>query len=67
MRLRLAAIVGLLLALATGTAEAKGFGKNKVQYDPLNWAVLETPHLRLHFYAEEESLARRIPAFAESV
>ena len=66
-RLMPAFAFGLLLALATGTAHAQGFGKSKVQYDALDWAVLETPHLRVHFYAEEESLARRITPFAESV
>jgi len=67
MRLAPAALLGLLLALAAGTAHAQGFGKSKVQYETLEWAVLETPHLRVHFYAEEESLARRITPFAESV
>ena len=56
-----------LLALVANPAAAQTFGKNKVQYEPLDWAVLETPHLRLHFYAEEESLARRLAAHAESV
>src|SRR5262245_2478824 len=55
-----------LLALVASPAAAQ-FGKNKVQYEPLDWSVLETPHLRLHFYAEEESLARRLAAHAESV
>jgi len=66
-RLSTAAFIGLWLALAAGTAQAQGFGKNKVQYDDLEWAVLETPHLRVHFYAEEESLARRLTPFADSV
>ena len=66
-RLGTAAFIGLWLALAAGTAQAQGFGKNKVQYDDLEWAVLETPHLRVHFYAEEESLARRLTPFADSV
>src|SRR5512145_2523537 len=56
-----------LLALVATPAAAQAFGKNKVQYEPLDWSVLETPHLRLHFYAEEEELARRLAAFAESV
>jgi WD40-like Beta Propeller Repeat len=60
-----ALLVGFLLS--PGPASAQSFGKNKVQYEPLEWAVLETPHLRLHYYAEEESLARRLVAFAESV
>jgi hypothetical protein len=56
-----------LLALVAYPAAAQSFGKNKVQYEPLDWSVLETPHLRLHFYAQEESLARHLAAHAESV
>ncbi len=67
-RVAAALILAALAAAASAVpAGAQGFGKNKVQYDPLDWAVLETPHLRLHYYAEEESLARRLAAFAESV
>jgi hypothetical protein len=57
----------VILALTAAPARAQYFGKNKVQYESLRWAVLETPHVRLHFYAEEESLARRMAALAESV
>jgi hypothetical protein len=57
----------VVLGLAAVPARAQIFGKNKVQYDALRWAVLETPHVRLHFYAAEESLARRMAALAESV
>ena len=60
-------ILALLVVLLPAAASAQVFGKNKVQYEPLNWSVLETPHLRLHYYAEEESLARRLAPFAESV
>jgi hypothetical protein len=56
-----------LIALVASPSAAQTFGKNKVQYEPLDWGVLETPHLRLHFYAEEESLARRLATHAESV
>jgi len=61
-----AALVAALLVVSA-PAGAQVFGKNKVQYEPLDWAVLETPHLRLHYYAEEESLARHLAVFAESV
>ena len=61
-----AALSAVVLALAAPVAQGQGFGKNKVQYESLDWAVLETPHLRLHYYAAEESLARRLAAFAES-
>lgn len=56
-------VVGVLFALP---AAAQVYGKNKVQYEPLEWSVLETPHLRLHYYAAEESLARQLAVFAES-
>ena len=62
-----APVLLLLACLSAAPAGAQGFGKNKVQYESLSWAVLETPHVRLHFYAEEESLARRMAALAESV
>lgn len=62
-----AALALAVLALTAGTASAQVFGKNKVQYEALDWAVLETPHLRLHYYAEEEALARQLTAHAESV
>src|SRR5262249_31021223 len=62
----------VLLSLAIGTlpsvASAQGlFGKNKVHYDQLDWHVLETAHVRLHYYADEESLARQTVALAESI
>src|SRR5262245_1177581 len=69
--MRLARLLPWLLAVALATigsrAEAQSFGKNKVHYEALDWAVIETPHLRLHYYAAEETLARGLAAFAESV
>ena len=70
MRHRLAAfapVLAVVLCLCAPATRAQTFGKNKVQYGALDWAVLETPHVRLHYYAEEESLARRAAALAESV
>jgi Tol biopolymer transport system component len=55
------------LAAAAVPAHAQAFGKNKVSYETLHWSVLETPHVRLHYYAQEESLARRLASVAESV
>ena len=65
MRAGLMACLAAVLLAAPAVAQV--FGKNKVQYEPLDWSVLETRHLRLHYYAEEESLARHLAAFAESV
>src|SRR5262245_2854954 len=67
MRLARAGLIALFLCLAASPAAAQSFGKNKVQYAALDWSVLETPHLRLHYYAEEESLARKLAVYAESV
>jgi hypothetical protein len=65
---RMSCLFILLLASAfAAPAAAQGFGKNKVQYEPLEWSVLQTPHIRLHYYADEESLARRLAVVAESV
>src|SRR5256885_9705636 len=66
-RLLAASALPAAVLLASASAGAQGFGKNKVQYAALDWSVLETPHLRLHYYAAEESLARRLAVFAESV
>ncbi len=64
---RLALCLIAVVAIGASPAAGQVFGKNKVQYEPLDWSVLETPHLRLHYYAQEESLARRLAPVAESV
>lgn len=55
------------LMAATSPAHAQTFGRNKVHYESLEWSVLETPHLLVHYYAEEESLAHSMAAMAESI
>jgi hypothetical protein len=60
-------LAGSMAAVLPCPAGAQAFGQNKVQYERLDWAVLETPHVRVHYYAREESLARGLAAFAESV
>ncbi|MGH7726755.1 MAG: BamA/TamA family outer membrane protein [Candidatus Eiseniibacteriota bacterium] len=56
-----------LLPLSFGNASAQGlFGKNKVLYERLDWRVLTTPHVEVHYYPEEEGLARQLAAIAES-
>ncbi len=67
LALLLASILAILGVAAPPAARAQSFGKNKVQYESLDWTVFETAHVRLHHYAEEESLARRLSAYAESV
>jgi hypothetical protein len=52
--------------LLPGPAHAQQlFGKNKIQYSDFRWRVMETPHIDLHFYPEEEELARWVATVAE--
>lgn len=46
-----AVLCGLLLAAQR--ADAQYFGRNKVQYDRLDFRVLPTEHFRIHFYPAE--------------
>lgn len=71
-RSRLVLLAALVLVAAgigapVGPARAQGlFGKNKVQYDHLEWQVLRTEHVEVYFYPAEEELARTLAAIAES-
>lgn len=59
MRARLLALAVLMFALLVGRAARAG--------DPrLVWRTLETPHFYIHYYVEEERLARRVAVVAEA-
>jgi hypothetical protein len=60
----------LLLALAAALisaspAGAQYFGRNKVQYDDLDFRVLGTPHFDIYYYPAEREAARRVGRMAE--
>ena len=59
-------IIGAAFGLA-GDANAQyiSFGKNKVNYQEFEWKVLESEHIELYFYPEEEHLAHLALAAAE--
>lgn len=42
-----------VLSLTPARAAAQYFGRNKVQYDKLDFRVLQTPHFESHFYPAE--------------
>lgn len=52
----------LALALAPNLA---AFGKNKTQTRNLQWQIFETAHFEVHYYPEEEALAREVCQYAE--
>ncbi len=66
-RVRGPLLVVLLALLAPGPAVAQfgSFGANKIQYRRLDWRVLRGEHVDLHFYPEEDELARVALAWAE--
>jgi len=61
-----AALLSILLLLPQ-TVEGSLFGKNKVRYREQEWSVIETAHLRIHFYQEEEELALETVPLAEAI
>jgi len=42
------------------------FGKNKLQTRELKWYIFETDHFEIHYYPEEEALAREVCELAEA-
>lgn len=64
-RLVLCAVLAVLLAPALAEAQYGMFGPNKVQYRRFDWRILRGEHVDLHFYPEEDELARVALAYAE--
>src|SRR5678816_2464019 len=59
----IATAVALLLSAVS--ADAQYFGRNKVQYDRFQFAILETAHFDVYYYAEERSAAEVAAQMAE--
>jgi len=59
------AAVALLLVSAP-SAEAQGFGKNKVQYRDFEWKIYHSPHFDVYYYEDEKHLLQKVVSFAES-
>jgi Tol biopolymer transport system component len=51
--------------LSSGSVHAQYFGRNKVQYDRLDFQVLKTEHFDIYYYAEEEPATRQAARLAE--
>ena len=49
---RLVCILAVVMAALPLPAMAQYFGRNKVQYEDLDFQVLPTPHYQIHFYPE---------------
>jgi WD40 repeat protein/basic secretory peptidase family protein len=57
-----AAALGLSIPVVS---QAQGFGRNKVQYETLQFQVLNTEHFRVYFYPEEREAATQAARMAE--
>ena len=57
----------LLFALATGASAQYSFGKNKIQYTPKDWEVIETAHFEICYYPEEIAVAEFIAGETENI
>ncbi len=65
---RLAVAAGLVLFIGIGSAQpaaAQYFGRNKVQYKPFKFQVLQTEHFDIYFYEEEQAAAADVARMAE--
>ncbi len=59
----------IAVALSIGFSDAAAqfyFGKNKVQYQPFEWKVLQTEHFRIFFYDDDGGLPEIAAAAAEA-
>lgn len=53
----------LLLPLS---ASAQYFGKNRIQYEEIDWKIYHAPHFDVYHYTEDEAQLKRLVSFAES-
>ena len=58
-------IATAVVLLSAVSADAQYFGRNKVQYDRFQFAILETAHFDVYYYAEERSAAEVAAQMAE--
>jgi Tol biopolymer transport system component len=62
---RQALLLGALLLVGTGTAQAQYFGQNKVNYQSFDFQVLKTEHFDFYYYPEEKEAAIQASRMAE--
>ncbi len=58
-------LVALGVLSFAAPASAQYFGRNKVQYDRFDFAILQTPHFDVYYYASEQQAARLAAQLAE--
>jgi hypothetical protein len=58
-------VLAVVATLASTSANAQYFGRNKVHYDRLDFRLLQTAHFEIYYYAEEAAAAGYAARMAE--
>ena len=58
-------VILLVLAVFAQPASAQYFGRQKVQYEHLDWQTLKTPHFLIHYYPVEKEITKDAARMAE--
>ncbi|HER44198.1 MAG TPA: hypothetical protein ENO08_07040, partial [Candidatus Eisenbacteria bacterium] len=61
------AVICALLALACDASAQYPFGKNKIQYTPKDWKIIETEHFEIFYYPDEIAVAEFIAGRSEGI
>jgi len=61
----LCSVVSLAASAALDPAEAQYFGRNKVQFETLDFAVIETEHFNIYYHEGEQDAALQAARMAE--
>lgn len=63
----LASFIMILLVFPPEASAQYPFGKNKIQYTPKDWKVIETAHFEIFYYPEEIAVAEFIAGKSEGI
>ena len=63
----LIALLFVLAGIATEASAQYPFGKNKIQYTPKDWKVIETEHFEIFYYPDEMAIAEFIAGKSEDI
>ena len=66
-KIKLGALIFFLLLLPSLVAAQYPFGKNKIQYSPKDWRVIETEHAEIYYYPDEVAIAKFVAAVEETI
>lgn len=65
-RTLLAATLAVGALLPALPASAQYFGKNRIQYEEIDWKIYHSPHFDVYYYTTDEAQLKRLVSFAES-